>query len=250
MIPDIQLHEIIKSCLLALRSDYETNGSVESDTILYHLLNTSKVEDTGKYNWYSQAVEIFINRGESHPKYLDTRLFFDRERASIPTVHIMMSGETKGADGIGLDEGFNEEQVIGGDQRAVLNRQFDINANIVVTSDNTFETVIVYHVLKSMLISIMTHIQLKGFINPSISGRDITISQELVPSGLYSRAINFTAAYELSVPEVVLNKIVQSVWLEMANINGVPLDAGSVSTGAIGPNSGSDNPDNPLPSNG
>ena len=247
MIPDITLHEIIKSCLLAVRADYKANGGIKADTILWHLLNTGKVEDTGKYSWYNQAVEIFINRGETHPKYLDTRLFFDRERAAIPTVHIMMSGETKGADGIGMDEGFNQEQVIGGSQRAVFNRQFDINANILVTSDNTFETVIVYHVLKSMLISIMTHIQLKGFINPSISGRDITISQELVPNGLYSRAINFTAAYELDVPEVVLNKIVQSVWLEMSSINGVKLDAGSVSTGEIDPNSGSDNPDNQLP---
>jgi hypothetical protein len=223
MIPDIKLHEIVKSCLLAVRSDHEVNGGTPSDTILWHLLNSTKMADTGKYAWYEQAVEIFVNRTESHPKHLETRLFFDRERAAIPTIHIMMSGESKGADGIGLDVGYRPEQVIGDQQRPVYNRQFDINANIIVTSDNTFETVIIYHVLKSMIISLMTHIQLVGFINPNISGRDITLSQEIVPNGLYARTINFTAGYELDVPEACLNKIVQEVWIQMKNINDQPI---------------------------
>ena len=185
MIPDIKLHEIVKACIRALRADFDQNGSVPSDTIIWYLLNDQKMSDTGKFKWYEQAVEIFINRKESNPKYLDTRLFFDRERASVPTVHVMMSGENKGADGIGVDLGFRPEQVIGESQRSVFNRQFDINANIVITSDNTFETVIIYHVLKSMMISLMNHIQLVGFINPVISGRDITLSQELVPNGKF-----------------------------------------------------------------
>jgi hypothetical protein len=205
------------------------------------------VQDTGKYNWYTQAVEVFINRGVDHPKYLDTRLFFDRERAPIPTIHIMLSGETKGKDGIGLDEGFNPEQVISGSQRPVFNRQFEVNANIVITSDNTFETVIIYTVMKSMLISIMNHIMLKGFINPNISGRDITLSQELAPNGIYARTINFTAGYEHSVPEVVLNKIASTVWMQMSNVDNQDIGFGDISTGNITPDSTPDNPDNSLP---
>lgn len=248
MIPDIKLHTIIKSCLSALRVDYEANGSTESDTILYHLLNDSQVADTGKFQWFEQAKEIFINRDSNHPKYLDTNLFFNRERASIPTIHIMISGESKGMDGIAMDEGYNEAQVIGGDFRPVLNRQFNVNANIIVTSDNSFETVIIYHVLRSMLISISTHIQLSGFINPNISGRDITLSQEIAPNGVFARTINFTAGYELDVPEVVLNQIVSQVYFEMSSINDEELDDGSVTTGVIDADSGADDVDNPLPS--
>lgn len=220
MIPDIKLHEIVKSCIKGLRADYDANKAVPSSTILWHLLNDTKMADTGKFKWYDQAVEIFINRKSDDPKYLDTRLFFDRERAAVPTVHVMMSGENRGANGIGTDLGYRPEQVNGDSQRPVLNRQFNINANIIVTSDNTFETVIIYHVLKSMMISITTHIQLVGFINPDLSGRDITLSQELVPNGLYARTINFTAGYELDVPEVMLNKIVSAVWIQMKSING------------------------------
>jgi|SRR5690554_160201 len=231
MIPDIKLHEIVKACLGAIREDFAQNNGTPSDTILFHLLSTSKVKTLGKYNWYDQAVEIFINRDDNDPKYLDTRLFFDRERAAIPTIHIMVANESKGSDGIGIDLGFNDEQVIGSTQRPILNRQFNINANIVITSDNTLETIIVYHVIKSMIISLSTHIQLSGFINPTIGGGDITISQELVPNGIYARGINFSAGYELDVPEVVLNKIVSSVWVQMKSIEGetvVPIGPGPI----------------------
>ena len=245
MIPDIALHNIIKSCILAVRADYEANKAIPANTILWHLLNDAKVADTGKYKWYTQAIEIFIERSKHDTKHLETRLFFDRERASIPTVHVMMSGESKGKDGIGLDQGFNNEQVIGTTQRAVFNRQFDINANIIVTSDNSFETVIIYHVLKSMLISLSTHIQLVGFINPVISGRDISLSQEIAPNGLYARTINFTAGYELDVPEACLNQIVQSVWIQMNKINDVELDT-PIGPGPITPTDGGNDDVTPI----
>lgn len=239
MIPDIKLHEVIKMCLVAIRADYAANSGTAANTILYHLLNsTDKMDDSGKYVWLDQAIEIFITRDENHPKYLDSRLFFDRERASIPTIHVMMSGEQKGADGINFDEGFQAEQVINGTQRPVFNRQFDINCNIVCTSDNAHETVIIYHVIKSMLIAINRHIQYVGFINPVYGGRDITISQELVPSGIYARAISFSASYELSVPAVVLDTIISTVWIQMGSINGTtvtpPLGPGPITSTSPG----------------
>lgn len=224
MIPDLKLFQIVKICLVGLRADYEANSGNPEDTILFHLLNDTEVSDTGKYKWLEQATEIFITRDKDHTRFLDANLFFDRERAKIPTIHIMLSGESKGKDGIGMDEGFNPEQVIGDTQRPVLNRQFDINANIVVTSDNAFETVIITHVMKSMLIAISAHIQLSGFINPVIGSRDITLSQDLAPNGIFARSINFSAGYELSVPVVVLNQIISSVWFQMKKINGVTLD--------------------------
>ena len=224
MIPDIKIHNIIKSCLVAIRSDYEINKATPSNTILWYLLNSSVMEDTGKYNWFTQGVEIFINRNENHTKLLDTRLFFDRERALIPTIHVMLSGETKGKDGIGVDIGFHQEVVVGDTVREVFNRQFDINANIVITSDTTFETLIIYHVIKSMLICLMTHIQLLGFINPMIGGKDLALSQEVVPNGVYARVLNFSAGYELSVPESQFRQIINTVWVQMKKIddNAIP----------------------------
>lgn len=234
MIPDIKIHELIKSCIKSLRLDYESNTNFQ-DTILYQLLSPSQMINTGKYNWYNEGVEIFINRNENHPKYLDTRLFFDRERASIPTIHIIVSGESKGSDGIGFDEGFREEQVIGLDQRPIYNRQYSLNANIVITSDNAFETLIIYHILFSMLISINEHIQFVGFINPVFGSRDINISQDLVPNGVFAKSINFSANYELSVPRVVLSKIVSSVYFQMENINSTTLST-TISTGLVDTN--------------
>lgn len=238
MIPDIKLHEVVKSCLKAIRVDYAEYSATPSNTILYYLLNSSNNADTGRYKWYEQAVEIFINRNEHHPKYLDTRLFFDRERALIPTIHIMMSGESKGSDSIGIGLGSNPEQVIGDSQRGIHSKYFDINANIVITSDNTFETVLIYHVLKSMLVSILDHIQLLGFMNPILGGRDINISQDLVPNGVYSRALNFSAGYELTVPQPLVNKIVSSVWLQISKINDQtltpPIGPGPVTPSLIG----------------
>src|SRR5690554_4982848 len=107
MIPDIKLHEILIACVDTIRADYELYKATPSDTILGQLINDTVQKDTGKYKWLDQATEIFINRDENHPKFLETRLFFDRERADIPTIHVMMSGENKGQDGIGFDSGFN-----------------------------------------------------------------------------------------------------------------------------------------------
>ena len=246
MIPDIKIHEIVKVCLSGIRSDYSEQSNLE-DTILYQLLSESKMPKTDKFRWFNESVEIFINRTKDHPKFLDTRLFFDRERASIPTIHIMVAGESKGKDGIGFDEGYRPEQVVGDKQRPVFNRQFDLNANIVITSDNTFETVIIYHVIKCMLISLNTHIQLLGFINPVIGGRDINISQDLVPNGVFARTINFSAGYELDVPEVVLNKIVSSVWFQLSNINNQPLEPGINSYAPVNPEDSVVDINNPSP---
>lgn len=223
MIPDIKLHEILKSCLVALRQDYSA-APTPQDSILYYLLQDTKQSDTGKYKWFNEAVEIFITRDENHDKYLDTRLFFDRDRAAIPTIHIMLSGESKGKDGMGFDVGFNPETVVGENVQLVMNRQFDINANIVITSDNTFETIIIYHVMKSMLISLSTYVQLMGFINPVLGGRDININQDIVPNGVYARSLNFSAGYELGVPEACVTKIINQVNFCLANINGTEIE--------------------------
>lgn len=214
MIPEIELQRVIDSLLKALRADQTNNGGTPSNTILHYLLSESN-SFKGKYNFYDQAVEIFSTRGNNHPRYLDSRLFFDRERAPIPTIHIMANGENNNNNGLGVDQGFQDVQVIGGERREVYNRHFDANFSIVISSDNSMETIVIYHVIKSMLISIFDHVQLKGFVNPQISGRDINISQDVVPSGVFARAIDFKAGYELPVPTHYLTTIINKVIFEI-----------------------------------
>lgn len=208
MIPEIELQRVVDVAISVLREDITQNGGTPSNTILHYLLNGVGTFES-KYNFYTQAVEIF-SKDKHKPRFLESRLFFDKERANIPTIHIMSNSENNNNNGIGVDQGFRPEFInaAGTGQRSVYNRHFDANFSIVITSDNSMETVVIYHVLKAMLVSIIDHIQLAGFIDPQISGRDINISQEVVPNGVFARSIDFKAGYELSVPTSTFDTII------------------------------------------
>lgn len=209
MIPEIELQKIIDVAISIIRDDITQNGGVPSDTIIHYLLD-GEGSFEGKYDFYDQAVDIFKNKDEHNPRFLESRLFFDKERAAIPTIHIMANGENNNNNGIGVDQGFVGEHVNGAgtSQRAVYNRHFDANFSIVITSDNSMETILIFYVLKAMLISAFDHIQLSGFVNPQISGRDINISQDLLPNGIFARSIDLKAGYELSVPANTFRSII------------------------------------------
>jgi len=209
MIPEIELQRVIDVALKIIRNDITQNGGTPSDTILHYLLNQVGSFE-GKYNFYDQAVDIFSTKNKHNPRFLETRLFFDKERASIPTIHVMANGENDNNNGIGVDQGYMDQQTngLGTAIRPVYNRHFNANFSIVITSDNSMETILIFYVLKAMLISAFDHIQLSGFVNPTISGRDINISQDLVPNGVFARSLDLKAGYELSVPANTFKSII------------------------------------------
>jgi len=167
IIPEIKIAELIETCLKVIEVDFESH-LVENDSLLYKIFGSEN--QRGKYNFYIQAKEIFL-RKNNNPRKIEVRMLFDAQRATLPTIHITMPQESNGADGIGADEGY-QENIVNTDKKTftkTYTRMFDVQYNCIITSDNTYEVLCIYHLLKSLMISIFDHIELSGIRNPKLS---------------------------------------------------------------------------------
>jgi hypothetical protein len=200
LIPEFQLKTIIDAVLLYIRTDYNTVID-KDDSYLAILVKGLKL---GKYDVFEQAVEVFINRGRNHPKEMQCHLFFNSERASIPTIHIMLSEDNIGPNGIGVDEGYNQAvyNAVLKTSQSYNNRSFESRLSFVITSDNSLETIITYHIIRAALVSVFNDLQFNGLQNPKISGGTLNINPELVPLNIFYQAIYLDFFYDVQVPTI------------------------------------------------
>lgn len=203
-IPEIIVYKIIEGIIFDLSEDFKKQKQ-EENTLLYQFFEGIKIDN---FDWYKQAKEIIL-RHPSNRRAVVTHLFFNRDAANIPSIHITLPGESPGdlgsiGEGIGADIGFvdNENFTFNPNQ----SKSFKCTLNIVLTSDNTFEVLILYHAIKAMLTSRLPLLALSGFYNPGISGADLQLMDQM-PQGVFCRAIALTFGYENSVPSVLLEKL-------------------------------------------
>ena len=191
----------------------------ESKTLLYRILSDQNIQ---RYKLYEQGKAVFLATTDN-PRILDVNMFFNSGRAHIPTIHITLPSETTIHNTLGIGEGFRDPifdtTFIGGEESATsyketYNRRFKAAYNLVITSDNTNEVVLIYHFLRSMLISMINHLNLAGLENINLGGRDIQLNSELVPNAIFVRAISLDFEYDVGAValfghDVLHNIIVQ-----------------------------------------
>lgn len=211
-IPEIILFDVLKLILNTVRVDLKETRE-EKETIFYKLFYGTKFPDIG-LDFYSNAKEIFL-RDKSHPRYLDIRLFFNADRAAIPTIHINLPSESDAGGGLGVDEGYNGTNYNQLENSISQNhtRAFNTIYNIIVTSDNSDEVLIIYHALRAFLISMMDILDLNGLRNPKLGGSDLQFNPELVPANIFIRNISLNCFYEITVPSIIKQKIINKIKL-------------------------------------
>lgn len=199
IIPEIKIIEIIETALKVVEVDF-TSKLDEKETLLYQIYGNNQ---RGKYNFYEQAKDIFL-RGNEHPRKIETRMMFDAQRAHLPTIHISMPSESNGSDGIGIDEGYQEYYINNTNKtfNRTYTRMFDAQYNAIITSDNSFEVLCIYHLLKSLLIGIFDTIEFTGIRNPKLSGQDLQINSDIVPPHIFIRGVGLNCSYEQTVPSI------------------------------------------------
>lgn len=207
IIPEIKIIEIIETALKVVEVDF-TSKLDENETILYQIYGNNQ---RGKYNFYEQAKDIFL-RGNEHPRKIETRMMFDAQRAHLPTIHISMPSESHGSDGIGIDEGYQEYHInnVNKTFNKTYTRMFDAQYNAIITSDNSFEVLCIYHLLKSLLIGIFDTIEFTGIRNPKLSGQDLQINSDIVPPHIFIRGVGINCSYEQTVPSIQEESFVNS----------------------------------------
>lgn len=219
LIPEVKILEIIDIAIKTVEIDYYSTIDTKS-TLLYKIFGGNKI---GKFDFFEQAKDIFL-RSVDHPRKIATRMLFDTSRAGLPTIHVTMPAENASSDGIGIDEGYVDSELDTVHKKVITTytRGFDTTYNCIITSDNATEVLCIYHLLKSMLISIFDTIEFSGIRNVKLSGQDLQINSELVPINLYSRGIGISCLYEQSVPKVQKDDLIKSV--EVLRASGFSFD--------------------------
>tara|TARA_R100000734_G_C3298523_1_gene89445 strand:- start:74 stop:757 length:684 start_codon:yes stop_codon:yes gene_type:complete len=218
-VPEIEIFKVVSGIFEAVKKDFEQNVN-EENTILYQYFGELPVFE-GKFNWWENAKDLFL-RDFQHPRRIETEMYFNSERAKMPTVHITLPQETAGPDGLGVDTGYqpeiyNETTL----QYSFTNtRMFDTQYHAIITSDNTLEVQLIYHLLRGMLITLLKEIDLSGMRNPKLSGQDLQINTELVPEHIFMRGIGINFQYEVTVPQLKDHQLITNIILG----KGKPID--------------------------
>lgn len=208
IIPEIIILNTLKNVFKLVREDYKAQTD-KTKTYLYRILGTLNLE---RYTFFSQAIKVLVADIDD-PRYLEVQLFFNLQRQGLPTIHITLPNENSGPGGLGIDEGYQEPEE-GSEPdtvRDVLSRRFDTTYNIVITSDNTNEVILLYHFIRAILIPVFEHFDSEGLQNNRLSGGDLNIDPRLIPQNIFVRAIHLSFSYDVNVAKLFDQSIVNQL---------------------------------------
>ena len=124
-------------------------------------------------------------------------------------MHIILPSE-QGKMCIGADEGYLSERDKEGNYQLYHTEMYETTYQIMITSTNSTEVTIVYHIIKSMLLMLVDQIDLMGLRNPTLSGNDIVMQDDLTPVPIFHRVLNVSFTYEHNVPKLIKDNIAKS----------------------------------------
>lgn len=217
VLPEVIIYNALESIIKFIRKDLDNNN--EHETVLYRLIGEGadgKELKMNRWNFFRQAKKIFLDKGN-----LSVNFGYNFEVAKIISLHIVLPSEEAAESAIGQDEGYgdtvDEEKV-----QEYFTQNFRSNYQIMITSNNESEVLTVYHILKSMLIMIIPHLEISGLRLNKISGNDVMFRDELMPNGTFHKVLNLNFNYELKVPQILRKDIIKGIVFDghlLENIN-------------------------------
>jgi hypothetical protein len=213
IVPEIILFNAIQGSLQLIKNDWDATAN-KTQSLLYSILGTNQLQ---KYNLYEQAQAVFLAKKDS-PRALDVNMFFNANRAAIPTIHITLPSETLSTNGLGTDEGFIPADQTAQTYNFPFTRRFRTKYNIIITSDNTNEVICIYHMLRACFIGLIPYFSVTGLEDPKLNGGDIQLNSSLVPPHVFMRAIGIEFDYEVSVPQLQSNPLTKDLIANFATI--------------------------------
>ena len=213
VIPEIVILNVLNAILNAIFIDLNKDIDKEK-SLLYFLLSGKNFEG---FDYYEQAVDLF-SRKNDHTRKIKTNLSFNGSRVVVPTIHVTIPSEQSENNGIGIDSGYVETIIQGHDSRNVFTRMFGARYDLLITSDNSNEVLLIYHVLRAGIIAFIPNFEFSGIRNIKLSGQEIRLDSGVVP-GVFIRAIGLTFNYEVSVPDFFTQRIIEAI-----NFKGIPIN--------------------------
>lgn len=211
LMPEIIIYKTLISVFDIIKKDFVESSDV-TKTILFDYFGKDGNGDVMKFeqfDYFKQAVATFVN------KKVNVNIGYSLETAEMGCVHILLPNETGRPMGIGADENYQPylkeyEPNGSGSYRARYNEMFDSTYNLMITSTNTFEVILIYNLIKGAFISLNAHLELAGLRLPKLAGQDIQLQSDLVPSHIFHRSLMLSFVYELIVPDFFSRKIISN----------------------------------------
>lgn len=193
MIPEILIKKIIDSCLSGVREDFRKNPNPDR-TLLYSIFGDDKYD---KFSFFNQAKELLITRGVQDKRTVETRLAFDKDRVSLPTFHITVTGSDPVDNSVGFDPEIEKADT--GEVYLSYARRYRKRLSIIITSENSFEVILLSTFLQSMLISLADLFDVMDLSNMSFSEKDMNLMNQQTPQGVFVRSVDISFDYEVRV---------------------------------------------------
>ena len=207
LFPDIILCSTLESIVKLLRENLIANSKSDEETILYKIIGVDEEEKPLKWNFvnfYKQAKKIILDENN-----LSVNFGYNLETSTPICMHIILPSE-QGKMCIGADEGYLSERDKEGNYQLYHTEMYETTYQIMITSTNSTEVTIVYHIIKSMLLMLVDQIDLMGLRNPTLSGNEIVMQDDLTPVPIFHRVLNVSFTYEHNVPKLIKDNIAKS----------------------------------------
>jgi hypothetical protein len=212
IIPELIIKETLETLLKFLKAD---TADKSTDSYLYNLLG---VDDEGKplalnrFNYLEQARAIFSDSmfDNGNPKIY---LGYNMEVTKFPAIHIILPSEQSDPLTLGADEGYQAGKVVnkGKDYSVSYTMNADATFQLIITSENSSEVVLIYHVIRACLLAINDQLSLRGFMNPRVGGGDLNIQQDFVPPNIFHRALALSFKYEINTFAIAERTIAKKI---------------------------------------
>lgn len=228
-IPEFILFDIVEKAIQYIRTDYAAQTDKDK-SFLNQVLYGNGIQ---RYDLTTQAKQVFIDNDLANQRYLEVNLMFNMKREGLPTIHITLPSEQTqtGGNGLGTDEGYADyifedtkydndgAMTKQGSSTPVYTRRYQSTYNIVITSDNSNEVILIYHTLRALLISLIPSMHVAGLENVAFGGQDVQLYQGLASKNMYVRAIAVSLQYETSSPSIYPQPMAHNLTAEGTAVN-------------------------------
>jgi len=168
---------------------------------LYVEFNGILLDDT---NFYTHLKSL-IEKGEDDRRKLEVRLMFDKERASLPTIHIHYPSEDGKSGDNTLETGFIGVDYSATTSAKMYSRSFIGQYELIITGGNSLEVVMLYEFLDAILIAGADTLAY-NFDKFEFSGKQLMANQDIIPYLTFYRAIGLSLQCKKIVHSIISRK--------------------------------------------
>lgn len=198
-IPLLTLKQILDGLLKWITANENDVNIPADEKWLYRNFNDVGL---GTYDFLAQLKNIVL-RTSKNARKLETRLMFDLSRANFPTIHIHLPQENLGSEN-SIGTSVSSEMYLNSDNTAnlIYSRSFGSSYDLIITSDNDMEVVMIYEFLKRLFVSAADTLR-ETFKTFDFSGKELIPNYDVVPSNVYFRAITIKIDDTITTPSIV-----------------------------------------------